>query len=44
MITREGYGGAGEYIRIKPELKWSWGIEEPAIKDGKAVMKKTKIS
>ena len=44
IVTRKGYAGAGEYIRIKPEVKWSWGIEEPAIKDGKAVMKKNKIS
>ena len=44
VVTREGYAGSGEYILIKPEVKWSWGIEEPAIKDGKAVVKKTKIS
>jgi pyridoxamine 5'-phosphate oxidase family protein len=44
VVTREGYAGSGEYILIKPEVKWSWGIEEPAIKEGKAVMKKTKIS
>ena len=44
VVTREGYAGSGEYILITPEVKWSWGIEEPAIKEGKAVMKKTKIS
>jgi pyridoxamine 5'-phosphate oxidase family protein len=25
--TRDGYAGAGTYIRITPQKKWSWGIE-----------------
>jgi pyridoxamine 5'-phosphate oxidase family protein len=41
ITTREGYVGSGSYIRIKPEVKWSWGIEEPAIKEGKPNIKKT---
>jgi pyridoxamine 5'-phosphate oxidase family protein len=41
IITREGYVGSGRYIRIKPEVKWHWGIEEPATKDGKPNIKKT---
>ncbi len=27
VTTRQGYAGQGTYIRIKPERKWSWGIE-----------------
>jgi len=42
LTTRQGYAGAGTYIRIKPREKWSWGIEEPAIVDGKPVMKRSK--
>jgi pyridoxamine 5'-phosphate oxidase family protein len=25
----QGYMGTGTYIRVKPERKWSWGVEEP---------------
>jgi pyridoxamine 5'-phosphate oxidase family protein len=42
IITREGYVGPGKYIRIKPAVKWSWGIEEPTLKAGKPNIKKTK--
>ena len=28
IVEREGYIGAGEYIRVKPEKKWSWGIDD----------------
>ena len=31
LTTREGYTGSGTYIRIKPEVKWSWGIEGPTM-------------
>lgn len=44
LTTRQGYVGAGTYIRIKPKEKWSWGVEEPAMKDGKPVMKKSKTA
>ena len=30
----------GEQIRITPDVKWSWGINQPAIKDGKALSDK----
>ncbi len=30
----------GEQIRITPAVKWSWGINQPAIKDGKDVIDK----
>jgi pyridoxamine 5'-phosphate oxidase family protein len=44
LTTRRGYVGPGTYIRIKPKETWSWGIEEPAIKEGKPVMKKSKAT
>jgi pyridoxamine 5'-phosphate oxidase family protein len=44
LTTRQGYVGAGSYIRIKPKETWSWGIEEPAIQAGKPVMKKSKVT
>jgi pyridoxamine 5'-phosphate oxidase family protein len=28
IVEKEGYIGAAEYIRIKPEKKWSWGIDD----------------
>jgi pyridoxamine 5'-phosphate oxidase family protein len=43
LTTREGYAGAGTYIRIEPREKWSWGIEEPAIREDKPVIKKSKV-
>lgn len=27
LTTREGYAGAGTYIRIRPAAIWSWGID-----------------
>jgi pyridoxamine 5'-phosphate oxidase family protein len=44
LTTRQGYVGAGTYIRIKPKESWSWGIEEPAMREGKPVMKKSKAT
>jgi pyridoxamine 5'-phosphate oxidase family protein len=44
LATRQGYAGAAMYIRIKPKEKWSWGIEEPAIREGKPVMQKSKAT
>jgi len=26
------------YLKVKPEKKWSWGIERPVFEDGKVVM------
>jgi pyridoxamine 5'-phosphate oxidase family protein len=43
LTTRQGYVGAGTYIRVRPELKWSWGIEEPAMVGDRAVMRKTRF-
>jgi pyridoxamine 5'-phosphate oxidase family protein len=28
LVAHEGYAGPGTYVRIKPETKWSWGIDE----------------
>jgi hypothetical protein len=44
LTTRKGYVGAATYIRIKAKEKWGWGIDEPAIKDGKSIMKKSKAT
>ena len=44
LTTREGYAGGGTYIRIRPKEKWSWGIEEPAIKDGKPVTSRSRAA
>ena len=30
----------GELIRITPDVKWSWGINQPAVKDGKDIIEK----
>lgn len=27
LVFRKGYAGEKEYLRLKPERKWSWGIE-----------------
>ena len=35
LVSGQGRALSGENIRIKPETTWSWGIEEPAIIDGK---------
>ena len=29
FVERQGYVGAGTYLRIKPEVSWSWNIESP---------------
>jgi pyridoxamine 5'-phosphate oxidase family protein len=44
LTRRTGYVGAATYIRIKPKEKWGWGIDEPAIKDGKSIMKRSKVN
>ena len=43
VTSRHGYVGTGTYIRIKPEETWSWGVEEPALREGKPVIKKSKV-
>ena len=44
LVTREGYVGFGMYIRIKPTVIWSGGIEAPAFQDDKPIIKKTIVS
>jgi pyridoxamine 5'-phosphate oxidase family protein len=41
LVKRTGNVGAGEYIRIRPEKVWSWGIEQETLQPGKAVIKRT---
>lgn len=31
LIEWQGYAGAGIYIRIKPDVSWSWNIESPQV-------------
>lgn len=31
FVERQGYVGPGAYLRIKPEVSWSWNIEGPEI-------------
>jgi pyridoxamine 5'-phosphate oxidase family protein len=48
IVTRQGgyMEGTGHpnptYIRVKPDKKWSWGIEEPVFVEGKFNVKKAK--
>jgi pyridoxamine 5'-phosphate oxidase family protein len=35
LVKREGRRGLAPYIELTPEKHWSWGIEQPAIVDGK---------
>ena len=41
IVSGQGRVLSGEHIRIKPEKTWSWGIEEPAVIDGKPIIKKS---
>jgi pyridoxamine 5'-phosphate oxidase family protein len=34
--------GTFHYIRIRPDKKWSWGIDEPVFSEGKFNVKRTK--
>ena len=48
VVTRQGgyMDGTGHlnpsYIRVKPDRKWSWGIEEPVFVEGRFNVKKAK--
>ena len=39
IVERKG----GTFLRVKPEIKWTWGIEEPGIVGGKANIKRVKL-
>ncbi len=41
IVSREGCTGAGEYIRVRPEVHWSWGIEGEVFVAGKPRFKRT---
>jgi pyridoxamine 5'-phosphate oxidase family protein len=41
LVQRTGSIGEGEYLRIRPETVWSWGIEEETLRAGTAVMKRS---
>jgi pyridoxamine 5'-phosphate oxidase family protein len=48
VVTRQGgyMEGTGHpnpsYIRVKPDKKWSWGIEEPVFEEGRFNVKRAK--
>ena len=48
VVTRQGgyMEGTGHanfsYIRIRPERKWSWGVDEPVFVEGKFNVKRAK--
>jgi pyridoxamine 5'-phosphate oxidase family protein len=44
LVTRDGYLGQNIYIRVKPDRKWSWGVDEPAIQNGKPVINRARGS
>jgi pyridoxamine 5'-phosphate oxidase family protein len=41
LVHRDGRTGLTEYIRVRPEVHWSWGIEGEVFVDGKAQFKRT---
>ena len=43
VVTRQGGAQANPtYIRVKPDKKWSWGIEEPVFVEGRFNVKRAK--
>jgi pyridoxamine 5'-phosphate oxidase family protein len=36
IVPHDGYMGTGDYIRITPERKWTWGIDAPTFPDESA--------
>jgi pyridoxamine 5'-phosphate oxidase family protein len=40
VVEREGRMGHTHYLAITPTISWSWGIEEPQFRQGKAVPRK----
>jgi pyridoxamine 5'-phosphate oxidase family protein len=42
IVQADGYAGPGEYIEITPYRYWSWGVEAPALDNGKPVIKKVR--
>ena len=41
VVEREGRMGNALYLAITPTISWSWGIEEPRFRQGRAIPKKT---
>lgn len=40
VVEHEGRMGPGSYLAITPTVSWSWGIEEPQFRQGKAIPRK----
>jgi pyridoxamine 5'-phosphate oxidase family protein len=43
IVKRSGRFGADTYLRIKPKIRWTWGIDEPAIKGGTPNIRRVKL-
>jgi pyridoxamine 5'-phosphate oxidase family protein len=41
LVEREGMFGAGVYMRITPQVSWSWNVEGPAVVDSRFLPHKT---
>lgn len=41
VVEREAKVGSRLFLRIRPRVKWVWGIDEPTLKDNQAVIRKT---
>ena len=42
-VEHQGHFGPGMYLMITPKVSWSWGIEAPALREGKPSPKKKMI-
>ena len=40
IVQHNGHLGPGSYLAITPTVSWSWGIEEPQFRQGKAIPRK----
>jgi pyridoxamine 5'-phosphate oxidase family protein len=41
FVERKGQFGQGTYLRITPDVSWSWDVERPSLIDGKFIPHKT---
>lgn len=43
IVERDkGCAGSGSYLRIKPDVTWSWGVQAPVFQDGRFIVNKTR--
>ncbi len=41
LVERAGHLGPGVYLRITPQVSWSWGLDEPSMASGRPGPRKT---